>query len=565
MEIVQDNLNFINGVHVLETPEDIIINSQVYDKETFDPKPFEFFNLDLVTNNNFNRRNILFFQKTKIERFGSGTDSHAIAKEANYKYFIQDTIDSSIIYYLDSEKTGFFHKIKKDGNKYIKIKSISPISGYYQTGGNVAGGTPTYDQKILGQTNTHVILYQEAQWFPTSGNFYGSDNHVTGTSGGWSVNTDGIISCSYVLINKESMSSTFINVQGGLTNCNAAAYFLTQTNDCVYAIERFNTIFRIVKISSSANKRTVLHERTCQLINCDVSIYNDNFCTLFANNNKVYLIKFKVFDNSVQIISETETDFPVFKDTYDYWLLYSIKICDDKYFNLTVYQMNIDYYHYDAAYSWYYFYGLFRRTGGYSNPKYFDKYNRSNAGRHKYHIFKYNEDENKYTYTSYVESTTQHLHGVLHYSNYISIVLLNNGVVFYKLNPDNGENNKILELSGNYETIGLDQSNNIYIFDSNNKCTIYNVFSSKELNAVFETEEYIYDDNEIDSYINIYSKNFLNDYIETKVEISLEGNCIFKENNKQTLITYTQKDSIKQIPITITNGGIVYCYIKEVK
>ena len=112
--------------------------------------------------------------------------------------------------------------------------------------------------------------------------------------------------------------------------------------------------------------------------------------------------------------------------------------------------------------------------------------------------------------------------------------------------------------------MGLDEANNFYIFDSNNKCNIYNKNTSCELIAEFEQESYDYEDTNIDTYITVYSKNFLGEYINSKVQITLTGNCYFKENNSKELIIITEKE-IQQIPVIITNGGTVYCYIKEVE
>ena len=554
------NNGFTNGVHVLETPDDIIINSQVYSKDTFKPKDLSFFNLDLVTNNNFQRRNILAFQRTKLERFGAGEESHAVVKESKYKYFLQDNVDPNIIYYLDSDKTGFFHKIKKDGDNYTKIKTISPISGFYKSSSDTRyDGAANYDQKIVGQTDKYVVLYQESMWFPRKGPDLGANT--------WRVNTDGLLSGSYVLIDKNTLSVRFNNFAGSIDNNNAATYLLAETKEAIYVLERFSTAFRIVKFVTATNVRTSLYTKTVQLLNCDVDKYNKCFYTLYGLNDKTYLMKFSLNTDmdSVEIISETETNFALYKDTYDKFLLYSIKICNDEYFNLTVYEPNVDRWHYHAnrdRFGTYHFWGFSFSWGEYFYPSYLDRYARSNSGKHRYSIFKYDEENEKYTYTSYNETSTQYIYGVLHYNNYISIIFINDRIVFYKLDPETGVNTRIFNIVGTYETIGVDKNNNVYIFDSANKCTIYNVSKAKELNAVFELDDYVYDNEDINTYINIYSKNFLDEYTKSKVKITFEGDCVFQENNKQELITYTDGPTT-HIPVIITGGGNIYCRIEE--
>ena len=111
----------------------------------------------------------------------------------------------------------------------------------------------------------------------------------------------------------------------------------------------------------------------------------------------------------------------------------------------------------------------------------------------------------------------------------------------------------------------LDENNKFYMFDSNNNCYIYNDISSYELFATFEQDSYKYDNKPIQTYVTISSKNFVSQYIATKVELTLEGNCKFTENNKKTLITHTQSTGKSNVPVTVTNGGTMYCYIKEVE
>ena len=44
MQVIPENLNITTGYHVFETPDNIIINSQIYDKITMKQKTYNFFN-----------------------------------------------------------------------------------------------------------------------------------------------------------------------------------------------------------------------------------------------------------------------------------------------------------------------------------------------------------------------------------------------------------------------------------------------------------------------------------------------------------------------------------------
>ena len=89
MQVIPENLNITTGYHVFETPDDIIINSQIYDRITMEPKPYNFFNTNYCLNN----KNLLLHEVNILEYPWA-----MIAKEPDYRYYIQDTQDSDIFY-----------------------------------------------------------------------------------------------------------------------------------------------------------------------------------------------------------------------------------------------------------------------------------------------------------------------------------------------------------------------------------------------------------------------------------------------------------------------------------
>ena len=106
MQVIPENLNITTGYHVFETPDDIIINSQVYDKITMEPKPFNFFN----TNYKYQTyENMLLHFYTKLNHYTM------LPKEVNYKRYIQDTKDPSIFYFCNLYAN--FVKVKKENNQ----------------------------------------------------------------------------------------------------------------------------------------------------------------------------------------------------------------------------------------------------------------------------------------------------------------------------------------------------------------------------------------------------------------------------------------------------------------
>ena len=572
MKVVQENTNNINGVHILETPEDIIINSQIYDKNTFEPKPLNFFNLDLVTDNGFSQKNILTYYKSNIERFGASTGSHAIVKEPNYTCFIQDNQDQNIVYYLDYTKAGFFTKVQKtEKGFYKKINSISPISGYYKKAEDTRyGGWTNYEQKILGQTNDYVILYQEAYFCPNNNvSVYHSGGAYSSGVTTWGVSSDGELAASYVFINKSTLAVTYINVANQIPCCTAGVYIISSNKDYIYVFERLNTATNIVKLDPLNLKRTVLYNSTAFLnLNCNVLKYKDYYYTILRTSDTTYPFKLKCFNINYNNDTVSSPNIPGY-DTSEInlenisathqFVLWSLKIINDSFISITTYENNQDHHTYRSEY-W------FWQGRTVTTDTYTDKYVASNAGQHRYRIFKLNSDRKIYElHDTKYETEKQFIYGVLNYDSYTDIVLINDRIVVYRLNKDTEENIKVFESIGSYRTIGLDQNHNLYIFDTSNKCTIHNNSSSKSLSISFEATAYTYNGDNIETYINIGSKNFLDEYIKTKVKITIDGNCVFQENNSKELITYTDYNNIKEIPVTITAGGVIYCYIKEVK
>jgi hypothetical protein len=142
---------------------------------------------------------------------------------------------------------------------------------------------------------------------------------------------------------------------------------------------------------------------------------------------------------------------------------------------------------------------------------------------------------------------------------------MNKRIIGYRLDLTTEKYNKCFEVAGTFYTIGMDENNKFYTFDNSNVCHIYNDVTSYLLDAQFEKSSYTYNNADIATYVQIYSKNFVNEYIRTKVKITIEGHCKFTENNKKEIITYTNASGPRNIPVTVTYGGTMYCYIKEVE
>lgn len=557
MQVIPENLNITTGYHVFETPDDIIINSQIYDKVTMEPKPYNFFNTNYCLNN----KNLLLHEVNILEYPWA-----MIAKEPDYRYYIQDTQNSDIFYCLTEQtynnQNQYFLKIQKTNTGFKILNTIAPDSEYRYgwvnssyIGYNTRSSFLHY--KLLGQTNDYIVLTQT-----TSGHSYE-----------YRTNKPRMQTLSYIVITKSNMSAKSINIG---TYYDYSVYLIKETKDSLYLYENLGGRIYIVRYDPYTNTRTVFFSK---------GTYADSKCIGISNiikfNNKYYILTGNS-DNNYYAFQELTIDFEynkvsckekvLEKDSnfiYHYatnrtdfldcsWLQIDLKNVNNTYISITIHD-NVNKIH---------GYGYCGSGGATFNPWCNLGQTVSSAAKYHRHIlYKYDKDNNKWISKGIIapDEQTQHIYGVLYYDDYTPIFLLNTRIIAYRLNLKTEKYEKCFEKAGTYYTIGLDENNKFYMFDSNNNCSIYNDVTSYELFAKFEHDSYNYTNGPIDTYVSISSKNFLSEYINTKVELTLSGNCKFFENNRKTLVTYTSSTGELNIPVTVTNGGTMYCYIKEVE
>ena len=555
MQVIPENLNITTGYHVFETPDDIIINSQIYDKITMEPKPYNFFN----TNNCLSNKNLLLHEINILEYPWA-----MIAKEPDYKYYIQDNQDSSIFYCLTEQaydnQNQYILKLQRTNTGWKVLNKIAPDSGYrYGHAGSYGSSQSTVcNYKLLGQTSNFIILIQT----------------MSGLSYAEYQNKPRLQTLSYIAINKTNMSINSIDIG---VYYDYSIYILKETKDSTYTFENLAGRLRIVRYDPYTNTRTIFFSKDTSIDNKCIGISNiikfkDKYYVLTGNSTDDYYafqeltIDFKY--NKVTCIEKTlekDSNFLYHHATNktDFldcgWLQIDLKNINNKYISITIHdnKNKVHAYGYNGRYDYYAGNGWIK----------LEQTVLSKAQYHRHILYKYDETNNKWISKGIItpDEQTQHIYGVLYYDDYTPIFFLNTRIMAYRLNLETEKYEKCFEKAGTYYTIGLDENNKFYMFDSNNNCYIYNDISSYELFATFEQDSYQYDNKPIQTYVTISSKNFVSQYIATKVELTLEGNCKFTENNKKTLITHTQNTGKLNIPVTVTNGGTMYCYIKEVE
>ena len=556
---ISDNIETTSGLHVFETPEDLIINSQVYDKFSMEVKPYNFFNINTLLN-----KNLLLHQVNILEY-----DLSNPSKEPDYNYYVQDNQDSSIFYCLleigREDKNQYFHKIQKKNNKYTLLKSISPDSGYR----TVINNATALHYKIIGQTKDNILLIQTSagSGYQASGyGYYGE---------GWRIPSSNML--SYINIKKSTMEISYINVSN---NHNEDGVYFIKSNDYnIFVLEYIGDKFNITKIDTANNTRTVLYNyfyNTPYFVGISNIIYFKNYYWLFGGTiNEPKLFTFQ-FDNNNLVIN---TNFrPIYEDKFyklchmnatdreDFfgasWIRYSLKNIDDKYIHITAHnnqnKQNLATY---SGTTWAY-YGYFYIQGYLRNYT----YTHATDGNHRHYLLKENNDNWSWNVIQEIDPANeqQFIYGVIYFDKYTPIFHLETGIEIYKLNIETETYNKVFGVSGTFQTIGLDENNNFYTFDVNNKCQMYNLNSCSILNGRFEYDTYNYNGEDIETTVTIASKNFIGELIASKIHVELSGNCKFRNESQEAILT-TRLDTEYQVPVIITGPGVVYCNINEVE
>lgn len=555
MQVIPENLNITTGYHVFETPDDIIINSQIYDKITMEPKPYNFFNTNYCLNN----KNLLLHEVNILEYPWA-----MIAKEPDYRCYIQDTQNSDIFYCITeqaaSNQNQYILKLQRLETGWKVLNAIAPDSGYRYGHAEYYGSSQSsvLHYKLLGQTNDYIVLTQTMSGMPYA----------------YRTNVPRYQTLSYIIIKKSDMSAKSMNIG---TYYDYSVYLIKETKDSLYLYENLGGRIYIVRYDPYTNTRTAFFSKETYGDSACIGISNiinfqNKYYILTCNSAKDYYafqeltINFEYNKVSCkEKVLEKDSNFPYHYATNrtDFldcaWLQIDLKNVNNTYISITVHD-NVNKIH---GYGYSYennFYG--------SNP--WCNLGQTLSSQAKYHrhiLYKYDKDNDKWISKGIItpDEQTQHIYGVLYYDDYTPIFFLNTRIMAYRLNLETEKYEKCFEKAGTYYTVGLDENNKFYMFDSNNNCSIYNDVTSYELFAKFEHDSYNYTNGPIDTYVAISSKNFLSEYINTKVELTLSGNCKFFENNRKTLITYTSSTGELNIPVTVTNGGTMYCYIKEVE
>ena len=522
MQIIPPLAAHANVPHMFETPYDMIVNGQVYDKATMKPKPYHFANIaDFLPE-------CSVFDEC-INRIGEKICLPD--KGIDYKNIVQDSEDSSIFYVLyfaaGNTASVYLAKIQKTDNTYVMLGTT-----YYNSPNPTTNVANAY--KFLGQTKDYILL---------------SEAHRAASSG-----REDLRNIVVRRVSKQDLSSVYVidyandnhMVHSNVgSRCFGCSHYLIK-NDDSYAY-----IYVYCGENAYIRKYNVLNNTWATLYTFNsmyVNGYSIGTSNLIEMNGKYYILTGNTTTTAYELqeITVDEQDvvsvvhytishvgFPYshngYRPSYDElnqlgpYLIYTLKNIDNQYIGLTV--------HYNEGW------GV--------------------SANHKHVLIK--KTASGFQITDAFSIPT--CFGVLYYNPYISVVLTTEGYTFYRVNQERDSWEEIRRETGTFNYIAFDSYKRFYTVDTANKVTMHSNVSTYEIDVRFQNSGYQYQGQPIETVCIMYAKNFLGDYIDTVLKVTLTGPVRFADGSMEKEVS-TQGGIVGE-PVYICDSGQIGVHAVE--
>lgn len=526
MQILDDKSIITQIVpRVVETPDHLVVNTQIYDKASLKPVPLEFNVVNSPIGYSSLNRCIWTYSNNTIAR----TLFLHTGNNKNQKMY-QDSTDINIFYNL--------FKYPDYGTKFIKFKkeenNISEQwSDAWSYNHSTACGTPGYgnDVQIIYQSDLYILFVLKYT--------YGHGNT-------WAGGGDKYFLRKY---NKKTNQSTNIHDFG--TGANQAPIhnyqFMEYFNDNVYFYKQNGNVYTIYKLNLSTSVLTTLFTFTntdgLSVIDNPVKIgdyyyiIKDNYLQSGIHEYCFYKIKLDITTDTVtqDVVNINLNGFML--DTASgevlsgigegvYHTLDTLEVNDKKYVLCTIHST--------------------------PNQNYY-------PNQHKHIVFEVTDTE---IIVKDVITFPNGCKGVLEYIDSNTLVFLyTDSVAFYKFDSTKEKYILTYRKPGVFNTIGFDTLNRFYMQHNTHAIEVVTSMNACILKADF-AEEY-YTAINTDTEITFYAKNFLDEYLSTNVKITLIGPVKFKDDNSKTKVVKTSADGPKTLPVTITGSGRIEVVITQ--
>lgn len=531
MEILSKDATITEQVpKIIETPNYIVLNTQIYEKGSFQPVPFNFFK---KLNGNIIFQ--LYRMITTNHNINSGSYPYLMQYGFyNAKRIIFDSTDSQCYYQisqLDQSGTRFqkLTETLQENKVYINQNYIQEIVGSVWQGGHFCNGITSYGQNyyFLCQTKDYIII-----------------NEIT-LYGNWSGDWAAWHGRNYRLARYNKITNEYVYIKQSDNYTIMRSYELIDINSYgMFIFSFYNGTIEIYNIQVDSNiSRTILSTTIAGQKQTDSNITSLDgykwFIALESYVNDVFdycLYRFAV-DYPTENISYIKV--PINKNgiilddssaqnwngivTGVYHHTFSFTIDNDKYIVVVIHsQPNYTYY-----------------------PE-----------QHKIMVFKistYNDS----AFLVYKHKFKNGCRGVLEYTEddpTILVTLHDEGYRIFKFNHTSEQYETVYAKGGIFYALGFDTYGRFYTQDDNGRIELITTQNAVTLKSDFEDEIYTRNNGDIITNIYYYAKNIFNEYVSVNIVLTLIGNVKFQDNTKIKTIN-TSIIGSEKLPVIIYGTG----------
>lgn len=535
MLVIPASANINTRTHILETPNDIVINSQVYNKTTMRPDPYSFYpeNWGSASKN----RNVLFYDLNSVD----GSMQWAFYREHNEPAIIRDNQEPNVHYYIHRNGSILaISKTIKQDRQYSTLWTISPNSGWaplnrYSVSQN--------HYKYLGQSEEYIVCAEVQCIFTSSGG------------------TVGQTALSVARIKKSDGTVVWSNV---VYSYDMRVQVVKADNNYIFLYVNAGGAIHFYRYSIPTN--TILNFftdlTTCQNANCIglsniIQFKNHYYCITASESLDRYALQRFIIDFDVHTVIRKEyplatiDEFPFHlhtNTTLNYgWMLFTLRNVNNQYIGVTAHDNMCQ-----------------PHRQNYNNTYPITQY--SAQGFHRSMMLKYCTDSDTFVPICHVpiDSVVQHIYGVLYYDDYHLMIYMSDKVQGWRFNPNTEQFILFFEKVGKFAHVGFDSLGRLYLCDTLNKVRINSKSSAALIHGRFVEESYYYDNTPIQTSCLVYAKNFLGAYVATTVKITLLGNCIFEDGTNEKIMNTAPDDRIN-IPVSIVGPGDVGIHVVDME
>lgn len=547
MELIPSSNTDITGHinKIVETPNELVVNSQLYDKATLKPIPLKFFTMHttfkhLVLKTRIDWNNVVINQDggTVGNHYQLQTYCHQVRNAAS---MIQDKNDTNKFYMIVRRSmSGYdsvmFYALTSVDGVITYVQSVEPYANYGLTWTTNADYRYKNDLHILYETDSYFICERKCCHY----DYYTNRYTYRVTEQLLRVAKNNLF--SYTSISELWNSDDVLDTSGA----NCFRYYMESQGEIGYIMSHLKNSVAVYKYDSLNN-----------ILTTKMSYSNQTGYNTASNPVKVGDYYYKLIDNYVAADAEP----------HKYALM---KIRLDAAADTVTYEIiPIDIGIYSAVVPRGYILEVVHSMECFNvNGKDYivftlhslPTFNRSP----EYHCHVTMRLEATGAVVTDIVYLKDGCRGVLYYVKPTTCVfMLVNAFAFYTFNATTEKYVLTYSCAGIFNTIGFDSTNRFFAQRTDYSVEMLTYASPTILKADFEEEIYNKDTASLETNVVYYAKNFLNEYINVNVNLTIVGDAVFTDNGLKTIALSTSATGTKLIPVTIKGYGRLEVIINQ--